>query len=93
MLIVPVIPLPSVAVAVIVTEPAATPVTTPFPFIVAIVSSPEDHFTVLLVAFSGVIVAVSCNVSFVLTLVAPSAAVTAIPVTLFQESSFVTFTP
>lgn len=44
--LVPVTPEPSVAVAVIVTVPATTPVTTPEEFTVALDVSPEDHVTV-----------------------------------------------
>lgn len=59
--------LPSAVVAVIVVCPAATPVTTPL-LTVAILASPVDQVTVLLVAFGGSMVAVSVVVPFTCTL-------------------------
>ena len=55
---VPLAPLPSFAVAVIVTLPALTPVTTPLEFTVAIVVLELDQVTVLFAAFVGLTVAV-----------------------------------
>ena len=54
--------LPSLVVTVIVAEPADTPVTRPFALTVAREVFEEDHTRVLIVAFAGATVAVSCKV-------------------------------
>jgi hypothetical protein len=55
--------LPSLVVTVIVAEPADTPVTRPFVLTVARELLEEDHKTVLIVAFVGATVAVSCKIA------------------------------
>lgn len=55
--------LPSFVVTVIVAEPADTPVTRPLALTVARELLEEDHTTLLIVAFVGATVAVSCRVA------------------------------